>query len=77
MRIKIEDFNYYDFITISDEDLEAADQMFVDLKNGTFYQKQHFQGNPPKFLASCKVCGRTTALPDNETTCFSCREVTP
>ena len=77
MRIKAEDFDNYDFLTMSDEDLEAADQMFEDLKNGTFYQKQHFQGNPPKFLTPCKVCGRTTALPENEPTCFSCREVTP
>jgi hypothetical protein len=65
--------SYYDFITMSDDDLMAADQMFEDLKAGTFYEKQSFQGHPPKFLTTCKYCGLPTALPENEEACYSCR----
>jgi Zn finger protein HypA/HybF involved in hydrogenase expression len=67
------DSSYYDFITMFDDDLMAADQMFEDLKAGTFYEKQHFQGHPPKFLTTCKCCGMPTALPENEESCYPCR----
>jgi len=74
--MKQEDYNYFDFVTMSDKDLEAADQMFEDLRNGTFYENQTFQGHPPKFLTTCKMCGMTTTMLDRENTCHSCKEAT-
>ncbi len=35
---------------ISDEDLEVASDMFNDLINGTFYEKQEAGGYPIKYI---------------------------
>jgi len=65
----------YEFDCLDPEELEAAGQMFDDLVAGTHYEKQEFQGHPPRFLTACKSCGVRTALPEDQADCYICTKL--